>query len=62
MRLQLSAGDSTPDIMIIHDLFARQFVDAGYLADVSDLITDGEVLDLMQPVKKTIRFMDFRIR
>lgn len=52
MRLQLSAGDSTPDIMIIHDLFARQFVDAGYLADVSDLITDGEVLDVMQPVKK----------
>lgn len=45
MKLQLSNGDSTPDIMIIHDLFARQFVDAGYLEDISDLVADGQVLD-----------------
>ena len=51
MKLQLSNGDSTPDIMIIHDLFARQFVDAGYLEDISDLVADGQVLDVMDPVK-----------
>lgn len=37
--------------MIIHDLFARQFVDAGYLEDISDLVADGQILDVMDPVK-----------
>lgn len=50
MRLQLSNNESTPDIMIIHDLFAPQFAKAGYLADLSDLFTEGEVLQVMAPV------------
>ncbi len=50
MKVQLSGGDSTPDIMLIHDLFASQFVRAGYLEDLSGLFSKDEVLPIMGPV------------
>ena len=45
MRLQLSAGSDTPDVMIIHDFLGDQFVKAGWLADVSGDISASEFLD-----------------
>ncbi|MBC5707160.1 ABC transporter substrate-binding protein [Hungatella hominis] len=50
MKLQLSNDESTPDIMIVHDLYAPQFAKAGYLVDMSDMFTEGEVLPVMDPV------------
>lgn len=50
MKLQLSNDESTPDIMIVHDLYAPQFAKAGYLVDLSDMFTEGEVLPVMDPV------------
>ena len=41
MKLQLSNDESTPDIMIVHDLYAPQFAKAGYLVDLSDMFTEG---------------------
>lgn len=50
MRLQLSNNESTPDIMIVHDLYAPQFAKAGYLVDLTDMFEEGEVLPIMDPV------------
>lgn len=50
MKLQLSNNESTPDIMIIHDLYAPQYAKAGFLVDLSDLFEEGEVLPVMDPV------------
>jgi ABC-type glycerol-3-phosphate transport system substrate-binding protein len=35
MRLQLSSGANTPDVMVIHDYFVRPFVKRGWLEDLS---------------------------
>jgi multiple sugar transport system substrate-binding protein len=47
MRLQLSAGESEPDIMIIHDFLAPQFAETGWLLDVADRIPEGQLLDTL---------------
>lgn len=44
MRLQLSAGESDPDVMIIHDFLAPQFANTGWLLDVSDRIPTDDLL------------------
>lgn len=50
MKLQLSNNESTPDIMIIHDVYAPQLAKAGYLEDLSGLFAQEEVLPVMEPV------------
>ena len=52
MRAQMSAGDSTPDILLVHDIFIRQFVDAGYLLPLDDLYVPDEFLDVFANVQK----------
>lgn len=44
MKLQLSGGASTPDVMIVHDFLIGSFIDAGWLADVSSGITPSDYL------------------
>ena len=48
-KLQLSNNESTPDIMIIHDLYTPQFAKAGYLEDLSDMVQEGEILPVTTP-------------
>ncbi len=47
MRVQLSSGESVPDIMIVHDVFVRQFIDAGWLMDLTPMVPAGDVLPIM---------------
>lgn len=44
MRLQLSTGADTPDVMIIHDFLADPFMSAGWLADLSSVVTPDAFL------------------
>ncbi len=48
MRLQLSAGESTPDIMIIHDFLAPQFAQTGWLLDLTDKVPEDRLLPNLQ--------------
>lgn len=50
MRLQLSAGEKVPDIMIIHDFIVPQFVKAGWLLDLTNKIPKNDLLDNFQAV------------
>jgi multiple sugar transport system substrate-binding protein len=43
MRLALGAGDSDPDIMIIHNHWIREFIEAGWLADLSAVLPTDEL-------------------
>lgn len=49
MKLQLSNNESTPDIMIIHDLYTPQFAKAGYLEDLSGMVNEGDILPVTAP-------------
>lgn len=49
MKIALSQGDSTPDVMIIHDLYLRQFVKAGFLMDLTPIVDRENTLDVMEP-------------
>ncbi len=49
MKLQLSNNESTPDIMIIHDLYTPQFAKAGYLEDLSEMVNEGDILPVTAP-------------
>lgn len=49
MKLQLSNNESTPDIMIIHDLYTPQFAKAGYLEDLSGMVSEGDILPVTAP-------------
>lgn len=50
MRLQLSAGDSDPNIMIIHDFLCDQFMKAGWLEDISDRIPKDKLIQSYQNI------------
>ncbi len=52
MRAQMSAGDATPDVLLVHDAFIRQFVDAGYLMPLDDIIDRSKFLDVFTNVEK----------
>lgn len=47
MGVQLSSGDSTPDIMLIHDLYFRQFVEAGWLLDLTPMVDTTQLLPVL---------------
>ncbi|MBN9307501.1 MULTISPECIES: extracellular solute-binding protein [unclassified Devosia] len=44
MRLQLSTGADTPDVMIVHDFLVDSFIKAGWLADLSSVISPDAFL------------------
>lgn len=48
MKLQLSADESTPDIMIIHDFLGQQFIKAGWLQDISGLVDTSDLVQNYQ--------------
>lgn len=50
MKLQLSNQESTPDIVLVHDLYARQFVEAGSFLELTDLAEEGSVLPVLDTV------------
>ena len=50
MRIQLSEGTGTPDILLCHDLFITQFVDAGFLLDLSGITDRDNTLPVLTPV------------
>lgn len=50
MKLQLSNQESTPDIVLVHDLFARQFVEAGSFLDLTDMVQEDSVLPVLDTV------------
>lgn len=52
MKLQLSNNEATPDIMIIHDMNIAPFAKAGYLADLSDMVQEGDILKVTTPAEK----------
>jgi ABC-type glycerol-3-phosphate transport system substrate-binding protein len=52
MRIQLSEGAGTPDIILCHDLFITQFVDAGFLLDLSGITDFENTLPVLTPVTK----------
>jgi ABC-type sugar transport system, periplasmic component len=47
MRTQLSGGESVPDIMIVHDVFISQFIDAGWLMDLTSMADTDNLLPIM---------------
>lgn len=44
MKLQLSSNQSDPDIMIIHDFLAKQFIKAGWVLDITDEVPREDLL------------------
>lgn len=50
MKIAMSQGDSVPDVLIVHDLFIRQFVEAGYLMELSSILDRENTLDVLTPV------------
>ena len=44
MRLQLSTGADTPDVMIVHDFLVDAFIKAGWLADLSSVVSPDAFL------------------
>ena len=52
MRTQMSMEEPTPDVLLVHDAFIRQFVDAGYLLPLDDMIDRSEYLDVFSVVEK----------
>lgn len=51
MRTQMSAGDSTPDVLLVHDVFIRQFIDAGYLMPLDEIVDKTQYLDVFANVE-----------
>jgi ABC-type glycerol-3-phosphate transport system substrate-binding protein len=52
MRLQFAAGESTPDVALIHDVFIPQFINAGWLMDLKGMIPFDEVLPMLDNAKR----------
>ena len=50
MKIAMSQGDSVPDVLIVHDEFIRQFVEAGYLMELSGILDRENTLDVFTPV------------
>ncbi len=48
MRLQLSTGETDPDVMIIHDFLAPQFAGTGWLMDLTDRVPVDQLLPNLQ--------------
>lgn len=51
MKIAMSQGDSVPDVLIVHDEFVRQFVEAGYLMELSSIYDSENTLDVLTPVQ-----------
>lgn len=52
MKVQLSANEAVPDIVLVHDVFVRQFVDAGYLMPLDDMVNTADYLPAFGNVTK----------
>jgi len=50
MRLQLSTGETVPDIMMIHDFFTQQFIKAGWLEDLTDVVNTDNLINNYQAI------------
>jgi ABC-type glycerol-3-phosphate transport system substrate-binding protein len=47
MRLQFASGDTTPDVVLVHDIFIPQFVKSGWLMDLTGMIPTVDVLPML---------------
>lgn len=52
MKLQLSNGDSTPDILLVHDDVAPQLIKNNYLMDIGDIVDVQNTLPVLGNVTK----------
>jgi len=50
MKLQLSTGETVPDIMIIHDFLGQQFIKAGWLEDLTDVVDQSKLIHNYQTI------------
>lgn len=51
-KVQLSSGESTPDILIAHNEFAIQYVEADWVLDISDIVDEDNLLPVLDVVEK----------
>jgi ABC-type glycerol-3-phosphate transport system substrate-binding protein len=56
MRLQLSTGVPTPDVLLVHDNFISQFVSSGWLMDLTDMIPEDQVLPVLSSASQNGRY------
>lgn len=50
MKTQLSNKESVPDIVLVHDSFISQFIKAGYLMELNDIMTPDDFMPVLDPV------------
>lgn len=56
MRLQLSTGVPTPDVLLVHDQFISQFVSSGWLMDLTGMIPQDQVLPVLSSASQNGRY------